>query len=175
MCLRQTWFSLNIDVGERKELILQYLRCWDRNWSRARMHLDVPPASIPCDVVSLLLAKAQLLNTTGPSWCSCAHTHTHNGVLPRWARQMFQKKRARECMYRPIDTEEWRVHNYLERETGERDDRKGKQNVTSSQRQHRGRIKGAATWWQTRNRTIAERDEENIRLSKSSIRNIDGK
>jgi hypothetical protein len=36
-------FLLNIDVGERKELILQYLRCCDRNWSRARMHLDVPP------------------------------------------------------------------------------------------------------------------------------------
>jgi hypothetical protein len=46
-------------------------------------------------------------------------------------------------MYRPIDTEEWRVHIYLEKETGERDDRKGKQNVTSSQRQHRGRIKGS--------------------------------
>jgi hypothetical protein len=144
MCLRQTWFSpeyrrrrerekgVDITISEMLGSKLESSSHTSRRAPRINPVRRCFPFISQSSAFEHNRAVVMLL-----------HTHTHNGVLPRWARQMFQKKRARECLYRPIDTEEWRVHIYLERETGERVDRKGKQNVTSSQRQHRGRIKGS--------------------------------
>jgi hypothetical protein len=75
-------FLLNIDVGERKELLLQYLRCWDRNWSRARIHLDVPPRINPVRRCFPFISQSSAFEHNR-AVVMLLHTHTHNGVLPR--------------------------------------------------------------------------------------------
>lgn len=66
-------FLLNIDVGEREELILQYLMLGSKLESSSHIYLDVP--AIPCDVVSLLLAiKAPFVHNRAVG--APAHTHT---------------------------------------------------------------------------------------------------